>query len=99
MGRARETTGEPVPLHIRNAPTPLMKDLGYGKGYRYDPDEEHGVSDQSYLPERLAGETYYEPGPYGQEVRIKERLDWWAAKRSEARAARARDGAGGPPRG
>ncbi len=90
MQRARETTGEPVPLHIRNAPTGLMKELGYGKGYKYDPAEEHGVADQSYLPERLAGERFYEPGPHGREPRIRERLEWWAQKREEARARRER---------
>jgi putative ATPase len=94
--RARETTGEPVPLHIRNAPTGLMKGLGYGKGYKYDPEEEHGVADQTYLPERLAGERFYEPGPHGQEVRIRERLEWWAARRREGRE---QGGAGDPPRG
>ena len=83
--RARETTGEPVPLHIRNAPTGLMKELGYGRGYRYDPSEEHGIADQSYLPERLAGERFYDPGPYGAEPGIRERLAWWAEKRREAR--------------
>ncbi len=101
MGRARETTGEPVPLHIRNAPTGLMKELGYGKGYRYDPGERDGVADQSYLPERLAGERYYEPGPHGHEPRIRERLEWWAEKRREARerAGERRGGAGAPPGG
>ena len=88
MQRARETTGESVPLHIRNAPTGLMKELGYGEGYRYDPAEEHGVADQSYLPDRLTGERFYEPGPYGEEARIRERLEWWAERRSEARARR-----------
>ena len=48
---AQETPGAPVPLHIRNAPTELMRSLGYGRGYQYDHDEEHGVADQSYLPE------------------------------------------------
>jgi putative ATPase len=87
LERARETTGEPVPLHVRNAPTPLMKELGYGQGYRYDPSEEFGVADQTYLPERLAGERFYEPGPYGQEPRIRERLEWWAEKRRAARSS------------
>jgi putative ATPase len=87
LARARETTGEPAPLHVRNAPTPLMKELGYGRGYRYDPDEEFGVADQTYLPERLAGERFYEPGPYGQEPRIRERLEWWAEKRRAARSS------------
>jgi putative ATPase len=92
MARARETTGEPVPLHIRNAPTPLMKELGYGRGYRYDPDEEHGVADQTYLPDRLAGERFYEPGPHGVEARIRERLEWWTARRREARERAAEAG-------
>jgi putative ATPase len=87
LARARETTGEPAPLHVRNAPTPLMKELGYGRGYRYDPDEEFGVADQTYLPERLAGERFYEPGPHGQEPRIRERLEWWAEKRRAARSS------------
>jgi len=95
LGRARETTGEPVPLHIRNAPTPLMKELGYGKGYRYDPDEEHGVADQSYLPERLAGERFYEPGPQGFEPRLRERLQWWAEQRRVARPGGSGGGAPG----
>jgi putative ATPase len=81
LARARETPGAPVPLHIRNAPTGLMKDLGYGAGYRYDPEEEHGVADQQYLPEALRGERYYEPGRFGFEKTIAERLRWWAARR------------------
>jgi len=81
---ARETGAEPVPHHIRNAPTDLMKGLGYGKGYRYDPDEDHGVSDQTYLPASLEGRTFYRPGPYGHEATIQKRLDWWAARRGEA---------------
>ena len=85
-GRARETTGERVPLHLRNAPTRLLEELGYGRGYRYDPDEELGVADQSYLPDRLACERFYEPGPHGQEPHIRERLAWWADRRREASA-------------
>ncbi|MSR36062.1 MAG: replication-associated recombination protein A [Gemmatimonadetes bacterium] len=100
--RARETTGEPVPLHIRNAPTGLMKDLGYGKGYRYDPEEAEGVADQTYLPDRLVGEHFYEPGPHGLEPRIRERLEWWEARRRDAREradGAPGGGAGTPPRG
>lgn len=80
---ARETPGAPVPLHIRNAPTELMKELGYGAGYRYDPDEPEGVADQAYLPEELEGRTFYRPGPYGHEATIQKRLEWWARKRGE----------------
>jgi putative ATPase len=85
LARARETPGEPVPLHIRNAPTGLMKDLGYGKGYRYDPSEPDGVSSQSYLPDRIARDRYYEPGRFGYEKTVAARLEWWKAKREEAR--------------
>lgn len=80
---ARETPGAPVPLHIRNAPTELMKELGYGADYRYDPDEQDGVAAQTYLPEELKGRTFYRPGPYGHEATIQKRLEWWARKRGE----------------
>ena len=85
LARARETPGEPVPLHIRNAPTGLMKDLGYGEGYRYDPSEPDGVSAQGYLPDRIAWDRYYEPGRFGYEKTVAARLEWWKAKRQEAR--------------
>lgn len=78
---ARETPGEPVPLHIRNAPTDLMKGLGYGKGYQYDPDTESGVSNQHYLPERLRGRRFYRPGSFGFEKTLDERIRWFAAQR------------------
>jgi putative ATPase len=84
MRAARETPGEGVPLHIRNAPTGLMKELGYGAGYRYDPEEEAGVAPQTYLPERLAGRRFYEPGPHGYETTLGERLRWFAERRREA---------------
>ena len=70
-----ETRAEPVPLWIRNAPTPLMKQLGYGKGYRYAHDEEEGVSGMDCLPEALAGKRYYEPTPRGEEPGVAERLE------------------------
>jgi putative ATPase len=82
--RAAETPNEPVPLHVRNAPTPLMRELGYGKGYRYDPDEAHGVAPQTYLPPRLQGERFYRPGGSGYEVSLAERLEWFEQKRREA---------------
>ncbi len=83
MKTARETPGAPVPMHIRNAPTGLMKELGYGDGYRYDHDEPHGVAAQSYLPRSLEGRSFYRPGVYGFEVTIQKRLDWWAQKRQK----------------
>lgn len=80
---ARETPAEPVPLHIRNAPTRLMKDLGYGAGYRYDHDEADGVSDQSYLPGSLRGRVWYDPTDRGWEIEARERLE--AIRRSRNR--------------
>ena len=81
--RAQETSGAKVPLHIRNAPTSLMKELGYGKGYRYDPEEENGVSDQTYLPKQVEGECFYEPSAFGFEKTIADRLRWWAERRKK----------------
>ena len=81
LARARETPGEAVPLHLRNAPTRLMKDLGHGEGYLYDPDQPGGVSRQQYLPEGLAGERYYSPGDKGWEADLKKRLSEWRRKR------------------
>ncbi len=76
--RAREVierTGSlPVPLAFRNAPTRLMKDIGYGKGYRYDHSETGAVSGQSGLPEELEGERFYEPSPRGFEAELGRRL-------------------------
>jgi putative ATPase len=66
-----ETTAEPVPLHLRNAPTPLMKRLGYGKDYRYPHDSADHYVEESYLPPGLQGHRYYEPGDLGYEAKIK----------------------------
>ena len=81
--QARRSPAAPVPLHLRNAPTRLMGELGYGKGYRYDPDEADGVADQGYLPESIAGTRFYEPGPYGHEATVAKRLAWWAERRGK----------------
>ncbi len=82
---AREHPAEQVPLHIRNAPTGLMKDLGYGKGYCYDHAEEGYASGQEYLPEVLRGARWYEPTSHGFEKTLAERLEWWAKSRESAR--------------
>ena len=71
----------PVPLHLRNAPTPLMKGLGYGAGYRYPHDYEAAMVEQQYLPDELAGREYYEPTDRGREREIGERLRAWRASR------------------
>jgi putative ATPase len=65
----------PVPLHLRNAPTKLMKELEYGRGYRYAHDEAEGVAEMSCLPEHLEGRRYYEPTERGLEAKIREALD------------------------
>jgi putative ATPase len=71
---------EPVPLHIRNAPTALMKELGYADGYKYAHDYEGAHVEQEYLPERLRGRVYYRPTDRGLEVEIKKRLAAWRRK-------------------
>ena len=78
---ARDTVREkgilPVPLHIRNAPTGLMKDLGYGAGYKYAHDFEEGYAPQAYLPEAIAGSRFYRPTDRGYEKMIAGRLKQW----------------------
>jgi putative ATPase len=71
---AVQDVADPVPLHLRNAPTNLMKDLGYGEGYKYAHDEVEGVADMTCLPPRLEGRRYYEPTDRGIEARIKAAL-------------------------
>jgi putative ATPase len=78
-----ETRNEPVPLHLRNAPTKLMKGMGYGKGYEYAHDLSEGRSEQVHLPPNLEGRIYYEPTERGFESLVRERLAW----REERRAA------------
>jgi putative ATPase len=75
---AHRDVAQPVPLHLRNAPTKLMKDLQYGAGYRYAHDEAEGVSEMTCLPPALEGRRYYEPTERGFEKEIKRRLDGWA---------------------
>ena len=81
LRKARETPGEPVPLHLRNAPTALMKDLGHGREYLYDPDQPGGVSRQQYLPEKIVGEQFYSPGDSGSEAELARRLADWRRRR------------------
>lgn len=81
---AREYPAEGVPLHIRNAPTGLMKELGYGAGYQYAHDAPEAYIPQEYLPERLRGSRFYEPGPFGFEKEIAKRLAWWEDLRRRA---------------
>jgi putative ATPase len=81
MKAARETGSLGPPMHIRNAPTRLMKDLGYGRGYAYDHDQTEGFSGQDYFPDEMERQTFYAPKGEGAEARIKERLDRWAELR------------------
>jgi putative ATPase len=82
MDAARETPAAPVPMHIRNAPTPLMKELGYNKGYRYAHASPDAYLPQEYLPDMLRDAKFYVPGPFGREKKIAERLEWWAKLKS-----------------
>lgn len=84
----KQTGPLPVPFHIRNAPTRLMKDLGYGKGYRYDHDYQGAVVDQDYLPAKLEGHLFYHPSDRGYEKLIKQRLDRWREIKAKQRAKR-----------
>lgn len=78
---ARDTPGEAVPLHLRNAPTRLAKDLGHGEGYLYDPDQPGGVSRQQYLPEALVAERFYRPAVAGWEAEARARVEEWRRRR------------------
>jgi putative ATPase len=80
---ARETGSLMPPMHILNAPTKLMKTVGYGKGYAYDHEAEEGFSGQDYWPEEMDAQDFYEPTDRGFEARIKERLDYWNERRKE----------------
>lgn len=79
-----ELTGSlPVPMHIRNAPTGLMKNLGYGKNYQYDHDAPDGFSGQDCLPEQAHTRVFYEPREIGFEREIVKRMKWWSSRREE----------------
>jgi len=91
LDAARRTPGAPVPVHLRNAPTRLMKDLGYGREYQYAHDDPSHFIPQQYLPDEVAGERFYEPGGFGFEKRIAERMAWWAA-RTEAGGGAGQEG-------
>ena len=82
MGAAKETGSEPPPKHILNAPTKLMKDEGYGRGYEYDHDAEGAFSGQNYFPDGMKRGVYYVPPERGFERELKKRLDWFVKQRA-----------------
>ncbi|MEE8295417.1 MAG: replication-associated recombination protein A [Sphingomonadales bacterium] len=81
---AKETGSLMPPKHILNAPTQLMKDIGYGKGYAYDHNTEKGFSGQNYFPDEMKRQTFYQPAQRGFERDIQKRLDYWAKIRAKA---------------
>jgi len=83
-GTIEATVAEPVPLHLRNAPTKLMKEMGYAKGYRHAHREKDALTDMQCLPDSLAGTTFYEPTARGFEQRIRERLEWLRKTRNSS---------------
>jgi putative ATPase len=80
---AKETGSLMPPMHILNAPTRLMKKVGYGKGYAYDHGADDAFSGQDYWPEEMDAQTFYEPTDRGFEARVRERLDYWNQRRKE----------------
>jgi putative ATPase len=89
MGKIKKAIGDtgaiPVPFHIRNAPTRLMKDLGYGDGYQYAHDFQDAFVAQDYLPEPLQNKRFYLPSNRGYEKTIQQRMEYWRKQRTEAR--------------
>jgi putative ATPase len=84
---ARETGSQMPPMHILNAPTRLMRDLGYGKGYVYDHATEEGFSGQNYFPDGIGRRNFYRPGERGFEREVKKRLDYWDKLRQRGAAS------------
>jgi putative ATPase len=80
---AKDTGSLMPPMHILNAPTKLMKNVGYGKGYAYDHDADEGFSGQDYWPEEMEPQQFYQPTDRGFEARVKERLDYWQQRRQQ----------------
>lgn len=85
LAAARDTPAAPVPKHIRNAPTKLMKELGYGAGYQYAHSVPEGYLPQDYLPDEIADAMFYEPTAFGFEREIAKRIEWWAKLKGDRR--------------
>jgi putative ATPase len=95
LSRAREETRKtgslPVPKVIRNAPTKLMKEMDYGKGYKYDHDFEDHFAPQEYLPDDVSSRVFYEPGNFGFEKEIARRMAWWDERRRSAKRTESKE--------
>ncbi len=89
---ARDSGSVMPPAHILNAPTKLMKDIGYGKGYAYDHNAEDGFSGADYWPEELERQEFYQPSERGFEARVRERLEYWAERRKSLQSAESKQG-------
>ena len=89
---AKETGSLMPPMHILNAPTKLMKNVGYGKGYAYDHSADEAFSGQDYWPEEMEAQSFYEPTERGFEAKIRERLDYWEKRRKELQQSEAGEG-------
>jgi putative ATPase len=88
--RSAEETGSLMPpMHILNAPTRLMKNVGYGKGYAYDHDADEAFSGQDYWPEGMGAQTFYDPTDRGFEAKVRERIEYWNARRKELQQSEA----------
>ena len=88
--RSAEKTGSLMPpMHILNAPTRLMKNVGYGKGYAYDHDADEAFSGQDYWPEGMGAQTFYDPTDRGFEAKVRERIEYWNARRKELQQSEA----------
>ncbi len=84
LSEIKQSGVQPVPLHLRNAPTKLMKDLDYGSGYKYAHDNPNHFVDQQHLPDKLVNRIFYKPSEMGREKKLKEYLKWlWPGKRSK----------------
>jgi putative ATPase len=86
---AAETGSLMPPMHILNAPTRLMKNVGYGKGYAYDHDADEAFSGQDYWPEGMDAQTFYDPTDRGFEAKVRERIEYWNARRKELQQSEA----------
>ena len=84
LDAAREHPAEGVPMHIRNAPTKLMAELGYHAGYQYAHAVPEAYIPQEYLPDALRGSRFYEPGPFAFEKEIAKRIAWWEELRKRS---------------